>query len=98
MSGSSNPDGSVDFLPADKITRAQILSVIGRKVTAPEKTPPFADAADIPAWALSTIKKVYGAGLVTGYPDGTLKPGNPVTRAEAATMLYSLYGYDYNQA
>lgn len=98
MSGSSNPDGSVDFLPADKITRAQILSVIGRKVTAQEKTLPFADAADIPAWALSTIKKVYGAGLVTGYPDGTLKPGNPVTRAEAATMLYSLYGYDYNQA
>ncbi|MCI8589580.1 MAG: hypothetical protein HFE77_02560 [Clostridiales bacterium] len=95
MSGSSNPDGSVDFLPNDKITRAQIFSVIGRKINAVEKELPFTDKNDIPSWALPTLKKIYGAGLVAGYPDGSLKPNAPVTRAEAAVMLHSLYRYEY---
>ncbi|MCI8331482.1 MAG: hypothetical protein HFE78_01450 [Clostridiales bacterium] len=95
MSGSSNPDGSVDFLPNDKITRAQIFSVIGRKINAPAKELPFTDKEDIPSWALPTLMKIYGAGLVAGYPDGSLKPNAPVTRAEAAVMLHSLYRYEY---
>jgi hypothetical protein len=33
------------------------------------------------------IVKVYAAGLITGYPDGTFRPGGTLTRAEAATVI-----------
>jgi hypothetical protein len=36
------------------------------------------------------IVKVYAAGLITGYPDGTFKPGGTLNRAEAATVIHRL--------
>ncbi|WP_282936883.1 cadherin-like beta sandwich domain-containing protein [Paenibacillus sp. RC67] len=38
-------------------------------------------------WAEANIKKAVGNGIVSGYPDGTFKPNNTVTRAEFAVML-----------
>lgn len=33
------------------------------------------------------VLKAYVKGIITGYPDGTFKPDNNITRAEASTML-----------
>ena len=38
-------------------------------------------------WAYDTIKKACSNEYVTGYPDGTLKPDNTITRAEAVTIV-----------
>ncbi len=38
-------------------------------------------------WAESTINKWKDKGIITGYPDGTFKPDDPVTRAELAKVL-----------
>lgn len=38
-------------------------------------------------WAESTITKWANNGIISGYPDGTFKPDNPVTRAELAKIL-----------
>lgn len=38
-------------------------------------------------WAENTINKWADKGIVSGYPDGTFKPDNPVTRAELAKIL-----------
>ena len=38
-------------------------------------------------WAESTIEKWQDSGFISGYPDGSFKPDNPVTRAELAKML-----------
>lgn len=38
-------------------------------------------------WAFSSIDSLVGLGIVRGYPDGTFKPENPVTRAEFTKML-----------
>lgn len=38
-------------------------------------------------WAEANIKKAIGAGIVSGYPDGSFKPNATVTRAEFAVML-----------
>lgn len=35
----------------------------------------------------SSILKAASNGLITGYPDGTYKPNNPITRAEMAVVL-----------
>ncbi|TAH60321.1 MAG: S-layer homology domain-containing protein [Gottschalkiaceae bacterium] len=36
------------------------------------------------------VLKAYVKGIITGYTDGTFKPNNSVTRAEASTMLVRL--------
>jgi S1-C subfamily serine protease len=41
-------------------------------------------------WAKLAIEKVVALGLLVGYPDGTLRPDQPITRAEFATILVRL--------
>lgn len=38
-------------------------------------------------WAKYTIEKWKDKGVISGYPDGTFKPDNPVTRAELTKIL-----------
>jgi N-acetyl-anhydromuramyl-L-alanine amidase AmpD len=38
-------------------------------------------------WAEELIKKAYEKGFVKGYPDGTFRPDQPVTRAEVIALL-----------
>jgi len=38
-------------------------------------------------WAKDTIEKWKDKGVISGYPDGTFKSDNPVTRAELAKIL-----------
>lgn len=42
-------------------------------------------------WAEETIEKWQDAGIISGYPDGTFKPDNPVTRAELAKVLTTAF-------
>ncbi|MFY9394672.1 MAG: S-layer homology domain-containing protein, partial [Halanaerobiales bacterium] len=48
--------------------------------------------ADVPAnhWAYEAVNKLVAAGLITGYPDGTFKGQNTLTRYEVATILARL--------
>jgi hypothetical protein len=41
-------------------------------------------------WAQSSIEKVISEGIMSGYPDGSFKPDQPVTRAELASVLIRL--------
>ncbi len=38
-------------------------------------------------WAQDAIASLVDEGIIAGYPDGTFKPENPVTRAEFAKMM-----------
>lgn len=38
-------------------------------------------------WAKASIGEAVKQGIVTGYPDGTFRPSNTITRAEVASML-----------
>ncbi|OPX88849.1 MAG: Cellulosome-anchoring protein precursor [Pelotomaculum sp. PtaB.Bin104] len=42
-------------------------------------------------WAQSNIEELVATGAVSGYPDGSFKPGNPITRAEFATILVKAF-------
>lgn len=39
------------------------------------------------------IVKAYGAGILSGFPDGTFRPERPLTRAEAAIVITRLKAY-----
>lgn len=43
-------------------------------------------------WAYAVILKAVGAGLLKGYPDGTLKPDGTLTRGEAAVLIDRFWG------
>lgn len=46
----------------------------------------FADINELP-WAKDKITEATEKGYISGYPDGTFKPRNPITRAEFAVII-----------
>lgn len=45
--------------------------------------------SDLPQnhWAYNAVKFMVERGIITGYPDNTFRPDNPVTRAEFARIM-----------
>lgn len=85
------PDGT--FKPNETITRAQAaifianaIEVAGGSITA------FTDVNDIPAWAKDSVGAIVTKGYMSGYPDGTFKPNEVLTRAEAVSTLNRIMG------
>lgn len=45
-------------------------------------------------WAQTQITDWLSKGLCTGYPDGTFRPDNGITRAEFITLINKAFGFD----
>lgn len=75
--------------PNDKITRAELAELISHIDKKNNAVAPFEDVKGHKFEA--AINQAYGNGRIEGYPDGTFKPDNFITRAEVATMLNKLY-------
>lgn len=58
----------------------------------PEKTPGIEALTDIAGhWAENIIQELVALGAISGYPDGTFRPNNNITRAEFATVLVKAF-------
>ncbi|MGE5391623.1 MAG: S-layer homology domain-containing protein, partial [Deltaproteobacteria bacterium] len=81
------PDGT--YHPRDGLTRAQAAVIICK--AAALKTPAIenTDFKDVPAgyWAVSYIDAASKAGYLKGFSDGTYKPDNKFTRAQAVSLI-----------
>lgn len=75
--------------PNDKITRAELAELISHIDKKNNTVAPFEDVKGHKFEA--AINQAYGNERIKGYPDGTFKPDNTITRAEVATMLNKLY-------
>lgn len=75
--------------PNDKITRAELALLISHIDKKNDKVAPFEDVKGHKFE--EAINQAYGNERIKGYPDGTFKPDNSITRAEVATMLNKLY-------
>ena len=77
------------FRPNAPITRAEFASICCRFEQLTDGTATF---TDVPAshWAAKSIAYAAKRGWVTGYADGTFKPGNNITRAEVAAVTCRL--------
>lgn len=58
--------------------------------TDPTEKPSFTDIKS--HWAKEAIARLAEQGIITGYPDGTFKPNNRMSRAEYAAVIYRLMG------
>jgi hypothetical protein len=84
------PDGK--FKPDGNITRAELSTLLIRtKMGSDDQVPAatklvFKDVA-LKHWAVKYINLAAQNGIVTGYPDGSFKPMDNITRAEGLAMI-----------
>ncbi len=91
-----------NFDPTGNVTRAQMAAVISKMIYGSDVNADsfkgagkFNDTADFESgWAEGYINLCVNLGVVAGYGDGTFRPGNAVTTAEAATMLINALKID----
>ena len=84
-----------NFMPDEQVTRAQIARVVSNtfNITANKENLDFKDVtADY--WAREPIGEVVKGGFMTGFPDNTFKPEDPVTHAQAYTTLVTGLGIE----
>jgi hypothetical protein len=86
-------DGS--FGPNNNITRQEAMAMIARAAKVAEfsgktsELTAFSDAASVSDWAVSAAQYNVGSGLIVG-DNGQLRPNDPITRAESATVVLRL--------
>jgi N-acetylmuramoyl-L-alanine amidase len=89
------------FRPTESLTREQLVSMAygaletidGLDLKAPVvPTQPYPDV-DSARWSANKIQWAKENDIVKGYPDGSFKPGDPVTRAELVAVLQNLAKY-----
>ena len=83
------PDGTVQ--PMGTITRAEVATIFFRLLTDESRAyywsqeNNFSDVA-VTDWFNNAVSTMAAAGIVNGYPDGTFRPQDPVSRAEFAAI------------
>ena len=66
---------------------AMIVNVTGIKAADTADLKKFSDSTSVPKWARNSMTAMVEKGILSGYPDNTLRPNAPITRAEAATLI-----------
>jgi hypothetical protein len=74
--------------PITRIEAAVLVSKVLNKLPnyKPADLSQFKDAADVPDWARAAVVD----GVLNGYPNGSLLPNNPITRAESLVTILKL--------
>ena len=84
------------YRPGNLVTRGQMAKFISNAAGYVDQIPPaqqtFSDVPPSnPFWLF--IERAYLHGVVSGYADGTFRPGNTVTRGQAAKFVSNAAGY-----
>ena len=88
------------FKPNKEITREEMCAMLARVLRwygcdLPTEGITFADEVRIASWALEDVYAMSSIELIMGFGDGTFRPKNTATRAQAATVL--LRAFDFLQ-
>lgn len=89
------PDGT--FRPNNRITRAEFATIISKFAELKDGNASFSDIKSN-HWAKSYIDNAVAQGWMNGYPNGTFKPDQAITRAEVVTVINKLIERTPNKA
>lgn len=85
------PDGT--FRPSSSLTRAEMSALLFNLIDYDGKYSPhwasmnrFSDV-NAGRWYTQAINYMAGTGILSGFPDGTFRPNQPMTRAELTTAM-----------
>ena len=87
--------------PQNNITRAEVATIFFRLLTDESRayywsqTNDFSDVSD-DDWFNNAVSTMANAGILTGYPDGSFRPNNPITRAEFAAIAARFSDVEYD--
>ncbi|MFC1540675.1 S-layer homology domain-containing protein, partial [Candidatus Margulisiibacteriota bacterium] len=96
------PNGT--FVPGGNITRAEMCTLLMKTKLLGDKLAGKAKGKDedegqatfgdvsVKHWAAPYVKMASDLGVVLGYPDGTFRPKNNITRAEGVAMIARFAG------
>ncbi|WP_308637360.1 S-layer homology domain-containing protein [Paenibacillus silvisoli] len=102
LSGFTRNDGQFVFKPSSPALREDIAVAVVKlaglnKATASDHGSVkklFKDAAGISEYAKDYVVLAVENGLISGFPDDTFRAQQPISRAQAAAILYRLYRDD----
>lgn len=81
------------FNPDKAVTRGEFASYLTRALQLPDSTKyTFKDLKPNSRLTIE-IQNAAGAGILGGYPDGTFKPDQKITRQQMAGMIYKAFRY-----
>lgn len=96
MAGTSDITAS----PNDTLTREEAVCILGRNMMmkeTPGESLAFADSRDVSTWAQGTIKTAVDFDIVSGYPDNTFHPQDPMSKGQMAVMVTQCLGLPVQQ-
>ena len=84
------------FRPGNTTSRAQLAKMLALAFGWTLYNPIMPDFSDVPFGSTyyQFIETAYTRGIISGYSDGTFRPGNPVTRAQVTKMLVLAKGWE----
>ena len=93
LTASFQPDAAITRADAMQLFAGALVrqgSTLPDEQTLEETLSAFTDADAIPADRRAAVVLCMQKGLISGYPDGTLRPNNTLTRSEFAKLLTQL--------
>lgn len=85
------------FRPKNDISRAEFMKLVNSAFEYDQEEE--IDYKDVSPgkWYVNVVKKAKAAGYISGYNDGTMKPDNPITREEVASIIARIMGLNSNE-
>ncbi len=85
------PDGT--FRPDVEVSRGQMASFLARALDLPPGTATYSDVSASHTHA-AAISSLATAGITNGFPDGTFRPDEPVSRGQMASFMVAAMGLE----
>jgi len=79
--------GDYTFRPDNPMMRSEAVAMIVRAFKLEQQGPISYSDVPVRHWAYQEIARATAAGIIRGYPDGTFRPNDYMTRVEMAQML-----------
>lgn len=83
------------FSPLAEITREEAAVILARNLMmqpAVGENTDFSDGRELSNWSSGLVSTAAAYNLISGYPDGSFRPQNPITRGEVAIMVTKAIG------
>lgn len=84
--------GDSTFRGTEDLSRGQAVRMLYRLAGEPPGPFPAHGFSDVPAWIETPVRWAKATNVMTGYPDSTFRPDDPVTRAQLTRMNHRAAG------